>query len=123
MSSRGTPNKLGKTGIERNPDGTVKAGSVLNPNGRPKRKTLTEMIHAKLDDTEGGWETLVNIVLAKVREGDKDLIKALWEYTDGKPTQRQELTGKDGAELTGLVIVKNGSKPLAVADGSVGEPT
>lgn len=55
------------------------------------------MIHEKLDNTPEGWENLVKIVLAKItQDKDKDIIKLLWEYTDGKPTQRMEL--KDDRE-------------------------
>lgn len=92
------PNKLVNNGLERNPDGTVKSG-VLNPNGRPKRKTLTELIHDKLDQTPNGWEDLVNIILTLASRKDKDILKELWHYTDGMPTQRNELTGKDGKDL------------------------
>lgn len=62
-----------------------------NPAGRPKRKTLTELIHAKLDDTPEAWNAVVGIVLEKIlKEKDKDVLKALWQYTDGMPKQSVE---------------------------------
>lgn len=89
------PNKLAGNGLERNPDGTVKSG-VLNPNGRPKRKTITELIHAKLDDTPEGWDKLIALVMYKLfNEKDKDLLKTLWQYTDGMPVQKNILGGDE----------------------------
>ena len=77
-----------------------KEGQSGNPAGRPKRKTLTELIHAKMDDTPEAWEAVVATVIHKmVKDKDNHIIKAFWEYTDGKPLQRQELTGKDGKDL------------------------
>src|SRR3990167_9243796 len=87
------PNKMENNGLERNPDGTVKSG-VLNPNGRPKRKTLTELIHAKLDDTPDGWNKIVNAVVNKLTT-DKEVLKTFWNYTDGMPVQKNVLAGDD----------------------------
>lgn len=68
-----------------------------NPAGRPKRKTLTELIHAKLDNTPEGWDKLVALVLTEMfNSKNKDLIKTLWQYTDGMPTQKTEITGAEG---------------------------
>jgi len=59
-----------------------------NPAGRPKRKTLTELIHAKLDDTPGAWDAIVNTVIQKViKDKEKEIIKTFWQYTDGMPKQ------------------------------------
>ena len=78
----------------RNPDGTFPPGVSGNPNGRPKRKTLTELIHAKLDDTPEGWEKLAAMVLYKIfNEKDKEILKELWHYTDGMPQQKVENSG------------------------------
>lgn len=80
-----------------NPVHKFKKGEVTNPKGRPKRKTLTELIHAKLDDTPDGWNKLVALVLTEMFNAkNKDLIKTLWQYTDGMPTQKTEITGAEG---------------------------
>ena len=77
-----TPNKQVKA------DTKFKPGVSGNPAGRPKRKTLTELIHAKLDDTPEAWNAVVGIVLEKIlKEKDKDVLRALWQYTDGMPKQ------------------------------------
>jgi hypothetical protein len=82
----------------------------INKTGRPKRKTLTELIHAKLDDTPEGWEKLVALVLSKMfTDKDKDLIKELWHYTDGMPKQSTDITS-DGEKIEGLIIIKDGDK-------------
>lgn len=98
------PTKLENNGLERNPDGTVKSG-VLNPNGRPKRKTLTELIHDKLDKGDGDldWNKLVAIVLTMASKKDKEIIKELWHYTDGMPKQSTDVT--------------SGGKPLPILGG------
>lgn len=62
-----------------------------NPAGRPKRKTLTELIHQKLDDTPDGWNKLVALVLTEIfNDKNKDLMKELWHYTDGMPKDKRE---------------------------------
>lgn len=91
----------------RMPDGKFPPGVSGNPAGRPKRKTLTELIHAKLDDTPEAWNAIINTVIKKILEDkDKEIIKTFWNYTDGMPTQRQELTGKDGDTLRPMFVVQ-----------------
>lgn len=75
-------------------DGTFAPGVSGNPAGRPKRKTLTELIHAKLDSTENGWEAVVAMAINKIlKDGDKEILKTLWNYTDGMPNQRVDHGG------------------------------
>lgn len=74
-----------------NPVHKFKKGVVTNPNGRPKRKTLTELIHAKLDDTPEAWNAIINTVIKKILEDkDKEIIKTFWNYTDGMPKQKND---------------------------------
>jgi len=69
----------------------------INKAGRPKRKTLTELIHKKLDETPDGWDKLATMVLVKIfKESDRDILKTLWAHTDGMPKQKTEITGEDG---------------------------
>lgn len=84
------PDKQENTG--RLEDGTFAPGVSGNPAGRPKRKTLTELIHAKLDDTPEAWEAIVSLVVQKlIKDKDNQILKTFWEYTDGKPKQTIEL--------------------------------
>lgn len=66
----------------------------INRGGRPKRKTLTELIHMKLDDTPDAWEAVIRVVLEKlIKEKDPQILKTFWQYTDGMPQQKTELSG------------------------------
>lgn len=78
----------------------------INREGRPKRKTLTELLHDKLDSTPNGWNDLVEAILSLAKRKDKDIIKEIWKYTDGLPTQKTDIT-TDGEKLEGLVIIKD----------------
>ena|SRR3990167_8077390 len=100
-------------------NGKFAPGISANPLGRTKRKTLTERIHEKLDSADSNfqWKDLVEAIITLSKRKDKDILKELWHYTDGMPTQRTELTGKDGEPL---VIVKHGNTPIPVADNSMG---
>jgi len=69
-------------------------GQSGNPKGRPKRKTLTEMIHAKLDEDDN-WQEVVAVVLEKVlKDKDKEILKSFWDHTDGKAKQAIDHTTK-----------------------------
>jgi len=105
------PNKSAETGNpNRQSDGTFGPRNNANPKGRPKRKTLTELIHAKLDDTPDGWEKLADMVVTKIlKEKDKDILKTLWAYTDGLPKQSTDITS-GGEKINSLydLISKHG---------------
>lgn len=90
------PNKSENIGEpNRQPNGTFGPGNIANPNGRPKRKTLTELIHAKLDDTPDAWEAVIRVVLEKlIKEKDPQILKTFWQYTDGMPQQKIDLAAK-----------------------------
>jgi hypothetical protein len=88
-------------------------GQSGNPNGRPKRKTLTELIHAKLDDTPDAWNTIVDLVVEKIKT-DKDVLKIFWEYTDGKPQQKTDITsGGKPIPILGNVSTDDSDKETA----------
>lgn len=71
----------------------------INREGRPKRKTLTELIHAKLDDTPDAWEAVIRVVLEKlIKEKDPQILKTFWQYTDGMPQQKVEMTAVMGTQ-------------------------
>ena|SRR3990167_8966507 len=103
------PDKKAKIG--RRLDGTFLPGTVPNPNGRPKRKTITELIHERLDDpkSELTWQELITIFLSMAKRKDKEILKELWHQTDGLPKQRTEVTGKDGEPL---VIIKSNASEI-----------
>lgn len=95
----GIPNPTGKGGFREHPE-------LINREGRPKRKTLTELIHAKLDDTPEAWNAIVGMVLEKlIKEKDKDVLKTFWQYTDGMPKQTTDITSA-GEKIDLLHIFK-----------------
>ena len=91
-----------------------------NPAGRPKRKTLTELIHAKLDETPGAWDAIVGTVIQKIlKDKEKEVIKTFWQYTDGMPKQSLDIDGKI-QNYMGVKYVAN--KPdTSTDDGSKGQ--
>lgn len=105
--SKENPDKQENSG--RLPDGTFAPGHSGNPAGRPKRKTLTEMLHDRLD--AGGdysWNEVVEVILSMVKGKEKDIVRAFWEHTDGKPNQKTDITSK-GEKVEGLVVIKDAS--------------
>jgi hypothetical protein len=80
----------------------------INLAGRPKRKTLTELIYQKLEKMPTGWEDLTKLVLYLLfNKKDKDILKELWHYMDGMPKQSTELSTKDGQPLITFDLIQN----------------
>jgi hypothetical protein len=65
--------------VARDEHGRLLPGNTANPNGRPKRKTLTELLHEKLDSTPEGWNEVAAIILKLIEEKDRDIIKEFWQ--------------------------------------------
>lgn len=85
-----------------------KEGQSGNPLGRPKRKTLTELIHKKLDETPDGWNKLVALVLTEIfTNKNKDVMKELWHYTDGMPKEKHEHSGQIAIPILNGVTQQN----------------
>lgn len=94
----------------------------INRNGRPKRKTITELIHAKLDDTPEGWEKLISLFLTEMFSNkNKDLLKELWHYTDGMPKQKMNID-VEGKIDTILYLPNERTKPITT-DNTTTETT
>lgn len=96
-------NKNG-TKLVRDENGKIVSG-VLNPNGRPKKGlTLTdiarEILEEELPDGKTRKEVLMRKIATLAYEGNETMIKLIWNYIDGMPTQRQEVTGADGQAFT-----------------------
>jgi DNA-binding PadR family transcriptional regulator len=97
-----TTSKVG-TDLVRDAHGRVVQGA-LNPNGRPKKGfTLTDIakqiLEENMPDGMSRKEKLMRKVATLADEGNETMIKLMWNYVDGMPTQRQEITGKDGEPL------------------------
>ena len=77
----------------------VKGHNGISP-GRPKRSTEEKYLtalsrHVTLKD----WATIVNTAVARAKAGDSTARQWLSDYLMGKPVQRQEISGVDGAAI------------------------
>lgn len=91
-----------------------KKGQSGNPNGRPKGSgiSITTEIKKKLEESPEGQkatylELLINRIFKQaIQDGDQQMIKNIWNYVDGMPTQKTELSGDPDNPL---VIIKDGN--------------
>lgn len=95
--------------IVRDEHGRLLKGVVLNPNGRPKKGlTLTDIAKDILEETLPSGVTRKEALMRKIAtlayDGNETMIKMIWNYVDGMPTQRNELTGADGNEIVIKVV-------------------
>lgn len=88
--------------IIRDEEGKFVPGVSGNPNGRPKKGlTLTdiakEILEEELPNGVTRKEALMRQVAKLAYDGNETMIKLLWNYIDGMPTQKTDLTtnGKD----------------------------
>lgn len=89
--------------------------NIANPNGRPKKGlTLTDIAKQILEETLPSGVTRKQALMSKVAqlayEGNETMIKLLWNYVDGLPTQRLEHTGAEGNEIK-IIIKDYGTDP------------
>ena len=111
------PDKQVNNKPERNPDGTIKKGYSLNPNGRPKKEnTWSNVANQMLDANEvtmtiktpdGKTKTLglscdksfreaiIFIQIGEAMKGNIQAQKELADRTEGKPNQMIEQVTKE----------------------------
>jgi hypothetical protein len=98
----------------------AKKGEVRNPKGYPKGKpnlkTLIEKVwNEEITDAKGDKKIqgllAVKAILDKAQQGDVSAFRELANRLEGLPTQKTELTGKDGENLLPPVIKFIGVKP------------
>ena len=83
-----------------------KKGQSGNLNGRPKGVSITALVREELEKIpEGQKETAKNLLVKRIlkkaiTEGDKEMIKICWNYMDGMPQQKVDLTGDVTVEIT-----------------------
>jgi len=104
-----------KQEIIRDEKGKFVEGVSGNPNGRPKKGlTLTdiakEILEEELPDGKTRKEVLMRKIATLAYEGNETMIKLMWNYIDGMPTQRSELTGRDGENFKFIIVRKESSK-------------
>ena len=98
--------------IIRDEKGRITKGSILNPEGT---KVGSISIHkiikrrlAEVVDWDGKRElaeVLVDRMLMEaIKNGDKQLMMYITNIVDGMPTQKTELTGRDGKDLQPVLV-------------------
>ena len=90
--------------VERNPDGTLKKGSVLNSKGRNKR-TDEEQFNAVLFAVESPerFKKQLEQQAQKADRGDLESFKYICKLL-GLEVEKKQITGADGQELVIKVI-------------------
>lgn len=96
-----------------------KKGESGNPDGRPKGSgiSITTEIKKKLEEVPEGQkatylELLINRIFKQaIQDGDQQMIKNIWNYVDGMPQQKTDVTsgGKPIPLLTGIDVSNNNS--------------
>lgn len=73
--------------VQRDENGRIVAGSVLNPKGRPpKGEALTDILREKVDR-----EVVADKLIALALDGDLAALKYIYDRIDGKPTEKREI--------------------------------
>lgn len=95
------PNKPVEIGDpKRKPDGTFGKGNIANPAGRPKRKTLVEMVQDELEKMPEGERSIAKIILQQIfNKKDRTILTEYWKHRDGMPKQKTEVSGPDGGPI------------------------
>lgn len=89
-----------------------KKGRSGNPKGRPKGNvSLVPMLKAKLEEAPAGQrrsfaEAFIESTLLDAIKNDGQSRKLVWEYLEGRPTQRLEHSGPDGGAITIAELVR-----------------
>lgn len=106
-----------------------KPGESGNPNGRPrKNRAFSEMLRTvgNMRTEEGAVRkrALAEMVWAAALGGDLTAARLIYEYCDGKPVQRTEISGPDQGPIPLDFEPASALADLAdLADGSGDDPT
>jgi hypothetical protein len=85
-----------------------KPGQSGNPNGRPKRKPVSDEIAALLSDADGqAAKALAKVILREALKGDIAFVREVLDRAEGKAQALLDVTTKDES--------LNGDKDAAVA--------
>lgn len=102
----------------RNPDGTFKPGASGNPGGRPKGRTIMQVLISRMEEipigqTKAYVEQIAEMLLeAMVVKKDVSAAKLAMEYTEIKPKQTLELdVNKENVDAMTEVLKLLSSSP------------
>jgi hypothetical protein len=90
----------------------MKPGETRNPNGRPKKEwSLTGAMRDFLSEKDPETKKVrrdqfIETQYKYALKGDPTASKHLWNYIDGMPKQKTELTGADGEDLFKKITFK-----------------
>jgi hypothetical protein len=102
--------KVKKQGKNRDKAGKFLEGTSGNPNGRPpKGYSLTDMVKEMLSSNPRRKKELIKTIFnLAIHKGDPTMIKLIWNYMDGQPTQSIDLnTPPDDSEKERLKELVN----------------
>lgn len=86
--------------VERDENGRIKKGSVLNPKGRGTKDREEEFKKILLSEvTPQDFREMVSKALQLAKKGEYQFMKLLFDYLIGPPVERKELTGANGNAL------------------------
>jgi hypothetical protein len=84
-----------------------KPGQSGNPGGRPKKKLVDECLEELLEAADSKEAKALAIqLLAKALTGDTKAAQLVAERTQGKPSQKVEVSGPDGGPMQGEFVIK-----------------
>lgn len=91
-----------------------KKGEAGNPNGRPKRKTISEQIRDLLQQ-EGkngktNLEELAEVIIKQAKKGRYPFIKEIFERMEGKVADKTQISGADGKPLFDVMDLSDGKR-------------
>jgi hypothetical protein len=86
------PLNTGEMMVNRDKRGRITAGSVLNPNGKPKgtrhlSTILSECLSRSTNDESTHEDIIINKVIEMAENGDMRAIELVWDRLEGKATQ------------------------------------
>lgn len=83
-----------------------KPGQSGNPGGRPKKRLIDQILTELLEQNEGADATEIARALILMAKSDPKTAQLVAERTEGKPTQKHEVTGGDGGPIKSRIIVE-----------------
>ena len=95
-----------KTGENRDEKGRFISGVSGNPTGRPHGSfSITDQVRQLLQEIPAGerktyLEFLIMQIIRKALKGDNQTIKLIWNYIDGMPPQKTDITFEEKSLLT-----------------------